>query len=100
MSNKALFYWTGHPFVDAGLAALLILSEKEKPEDLEDKDVENAINFAAELYSKKEWSSNYLHGMIFPNSGILMANPGIRGLISKVVKDILKKAIENQGKEK
>ena len=92
MSNKALFYWTGHPFVDAGLAALLILSEKEKPEDLEDKDVENAINFAAELYSKKEWSSNYLHGMIFPNSGILMANPGIRGLISKVVKDILKKA--------
>ena len=91
MSDSPLFYWTGHPFVDAGLAALLILSRKNKPEDLNDKDVKNAIRFTAELYSQKDWSSKYLHGMIFPNSGILMVNPGIRGLLSKSVKNILEK---------
>jgi len=89
--NKNIFYWTGHPFVDAGLSSLLLLSGKERPEDIKDEDVNNAIKFAAKIYSEKTWSANYLHGMIFPNSGILMANPGIKGIISKAIKNILKK---------
>jgi len=71
------FYWTGHPFVDAGLVAILLIAKKSKPEELTEKDIEKAIDFASKLYATKEWSSGYLHGMIFPNSGILMANPSM-----------------------
>ncbi|AKG92216.1 CRISPR-associated protein, Cst1 family [Geoglobus ahangari] len=75
--SGSLFYWTGHPFVDAGLVAILLIAGKKKPEDLTVEDVEKAISFAAELYATKEWSTKYIHGMIFPNSGILMANPSM-----------------------
>jgi len=63
--------------VDAGLAAILLIAGKSKPEELTDKDIEKVINFASELYATKEWSSSYIHGMIFPNSGILMVNPSM-----------------------
>ncbi|WP_157626244.1 type I-B CRISPR-associated protein Cas8b1/Cst1 [Thermococcus zilligii] len=71
------FVWTGHPFTDAGLVALLLLSGKGKPEELTEKDVENAVEFASKLYARKEWSSGYIHAMMLPNSGILMANPSM-----------------------
>ena len=74
--NKSKFYWTGHPFVDAGLVAILLIANKNKPEKLTDKDIEKAIEFASKLYAKKEWAS-YLHGKIFPNNGIIMSNPGM-----------------------
>ena len=77
--NAVKFYWTGHPFVDAGLVAILLIARKNKPEELTEGDIENAIEFASELYATKEWSSGYLHGMIFPNNGILMANPSMGG---------------------
>lgn len=77
MDKQLEFYWTGHPFVDAGLAAILLITGKNKPEQLTEKDIEKAIEFASELYATKEWSSSYLHGMIFPNNGILMANPSM-----------------------
>ena len=75
--HSSLFTWTGHPFTDAGLVALLLLSGKEKPEELKEEDVENAIEFASRLYARKEWSSGYIHAMMLPNSGILMANPSM-----------------------
>jgi CRISPR-associated protein Cst1 len=88
------FYWTGHPFVDAGLAAILLITGKNKPEELTGKDLKKAIEFASELYAVKEWSSSYIHGMIFPNSGILMANPSMakkrsQKAISENIKNIL-----------
>ncbi|WP_366939839.1 CRISPR-associated endoribonuclease Cas6 [Thermococcus sp.] len=64
--STSLFYWTGHPFVDAGLVAILLPSSKEKPEGLTEKDVENAIKFASELYAKNEWSTGYIHALIIP----------------------------------
>jgi len=70
-------YWTGHPFVDAGLTAILLIAGKSRPEELNIKDIKRAIEFASELYATKEWSSSYLHGMIFPNSGIVMSNPSM-----------------------
>jgi len=76
-NHSSLFTWTGHPFTDAGLTALLLLSGKEKPEELTEKDVENAVEFASRLYARKEWSSGYIHAMMLPNSGILMANPSM-----------------------
>lgn len=68
------FHWTGHPFVDAGLAAIIIFSRKEKPQELTKKDITLAIKFASELYSKEEWVK-YFHGKLFPNSGLLISNP-------------------------
>ncbi|KUK00291.1 MAG: CRISPR-associated protein Cst1 [Thermococcales archaeon 44_46] len=72
-----LFTWTGHPFTDAGLVALLLLNDKEKPEELTAEDIKRAVKFASELYARKEWSSGYIHAMMMPNSGILMANPSM-----------------------
>ncbi len=71
------FYWTGHPFVDAGLTAILLIANKEKPEELTEEDIKKAIEFVSNVYTKKEWASKYLHGMIFPNNGIIMANPSM-----------------------
>jgi len=71
------FYWTGHPFVDAGLAAILLITNKERPEELTKEDIIRAIKFVSKIYTKKEWASKYLHGMIFPNNGIIMANPSM-----------------------
>jgi len=76
-AKGSLLEWTGHPFVDAGLVAILLIAGKNKPEKLTEKDIEKAMNFATEVYATKEWSSKYLHAMIFPNSGILMANPSM-----------------------
>ncbi|KUH32846.1 type I-B CRISPR-associated protein Cas8b1/Cst1 [Thermococcus celericrescens] len=56
---------------------MLLLSGKEKPEELTEEDIEDAINFASRLYARKEWSSGYIHAMMLPNSGILMANPSM-----------------------
>ncbi len=75
--HSPLFTWTGHPFTDAGLVALLLLSGKNRPEELTEEDIEEAIKFASRLYSRKEWSSGYIHAMMLPNSGILMANPSM-----------------------
>lgn len=89
--HSSLFTWTGHPFVDAGLVALLLLSGKEKPEELTEEDVENAIKFASELYAKNEWSTSYIHAMIMPNNGIILANPGTTAPISNAIKKAVKK---------
>jgi len=75
--KRPLFYWTGHPFVDASLVALLLINRKNSPEELTEEDIEKAINFASKLYARKEWSSGYIHAMMLPNSGILMANPSM-----------------------
>jgi len=76
-TQESLFTWTGHPFTDAGLVALLLLSGKEKPDEITEEDVKSAIEFVSSLYAKKEWSSGYIHAMMMPNSGILMANPSM-----------------------
>ncbi|AMM54964.1 CRISPR-associated protein Cst1 [Pyrococcus kukulkanii] len=75
--NFPTFEWTGHPFVDAGLIAILLLSKKSRPQDLTWDDIQKAVEFASELYARKEWSSGYIHAMVLPNSGILMANPSM-----------------------
>lgn len=74
LSGFKEFYWTGHPFVDAGLAAIIVFSEKEKLDELTEKDILLAIEFISGLYSKSEWVK-YLHGKLFPNSGLLKSNP-------------------------
>ncbi len=88
--DTVTFYWTGHPFVDAGLAAILLIAGKNKPEELNEKDIERAIDFASKLYATKKWSSSFLHGMMMPNNGIILANPGTVGPISAAIKNAIK----------
>lgn len=71
--------------------AILLIANKNKPEELTREDIEKAIDFAAELYATKEWSSSYIHGMIMPNNGIILANPGITGPISTAIRNAIKK---------
>ena len=95
MNSRPIFYWTGHPFVDAGLATILLHAEKSHPEKITSQDVENTIDFVSKLYAKKVWASKYLHGKIFPNNGIIMANPSMAKKrspenISKNLKELYK----------
>ncbi|MPW38847.1 type I-B CRISPR-associated protein Cas8b1/Cst1 [Thermococcus sp. 101 C5] len=96
--NVPPFDWTGHPFVDAGLVALLLLSGKKKPEELSEADIEKAVDFASKLYARKEWSSGYIHAMMLPNSGILMANPSMskKRTPEAVKKNLLDLLYENE----
>ncbi|GEM_PF-543147 len=89
-AKEPLLEWTGHPFVDAGLVAILLIANKNKPEELTREDIEKAIDFAAELYATKEWSSSYIHAMLMPNNGIILANPGTTGPISTAIKNAIK----------
>ena len=89
-AKEPLLEWTGHPFVDAGLVAILLIANKNKPEELTREEIEKAIDFAAELYATKEWSSSYIHAMLMPNNGIILANPGTTGPISTAIKNAIK----------
>jgi len=60
------------------------------PEELTAKDVKEAIDFASHSYARKEWSSNYIHGMIMPDNGIILANPATTGPISTAIKNAIK----------
>lgn len=71
------FYWTGHPFVDAGLASILIYTGKQSPEELECKDIKDTISFASNLYSTPEFAK-YLTRIFRNNNPILMINPSMR----------------------
>ncbi|WP_407704653.1 type I-B CRISPR-associated protein Cas8b1/Cst1 [Thermococcus thermotolerans] len=93
-----MFYWTGHPFVDAGLIALLLISKKNSPEELTEKDIEKVIDFSSKLYARKEWSSGYIHAMMLPNSGILMANPSMtKRRTPKAIAENLKALLNEPG---
>jgi len=76
-NKDSMFDWTGHPFVDAGLTGILLYCGKKCPEELTDEDVENAIKFVSNLYSTDKWVK-YIHGRLFPNNGLLMANPSMK----------------------
>ncbi|SNX53177.1 type I-B CRISPR-associated protein Cas8b1/Cst1 [Thermoanaerobacterium sp. RBIITD] len=69
-----IFTYTGNPFVDAGITALLVWSNKDKPEDIDIDDVKNLANEITELYLEKNW--NKIMFSIFPNSKI--TNPSIK----------------------
>jgi len=71
------FYWTGHPFVDAGLTAILLITNKEKPEELTEEDIKKAIEFVSKLYVKDDWVKR-LSRIFRNNNPILMVNPSMK----------------------
>jgi CRISPR-associated protein Cst1 len=51
----ALLKWTGNPFVDAGIASILVLSKKETPEKVEMEDLHSIVPYILDLYLTDEW---------------------------------------------
>ena len=45
-----LYTWTGHPLPDMGMSILTVFSEKEKPEDLTEEDLDKFVQYAERAY--------------------------------------------------
>jgi CRISPR-associated protein Cst1 len=71
---KNIFTYTGNPFVDAGITAMLVWLGKEKPEEIEKEDVKKLIEDIKDLYTKENW--NKIMYSIFPNSKL--TNPSVK----------------------
>jgi CRISPR-associated protein Cst1 len=62
-----MFEYTGHPLVDVGIATIVAFAGKNKPQELEETDLDAIADFMAEQYLQ-----NPLRGFLtvaFPNSG-------------------------------
>ena len=86
--DSPAFYWTGHPFVDAGLSALLLYNKKENPSELTEEDIEKTIEFLSELYSPNSWTK-YLNKIFRNNNPILMLNPSMKDRTKEKLYDTL-----------
>lgn len=71
---KNIFTYTGNPFVDAGITAMLVWFGKDKPEEIEKEDLEKLIDEITDLYIKEGW--NKIMYSIFPNSKL--TNPSVK----------------------
>ena len=83
-----LFTWTGNPFADTGLAAILAHSRKKQPEDLSQDDIVALNAMLLRLYLAPEWLKAMQN--IFPNGAL--TNPAFsktRATVWKGVVDFL-----------
>ncbi|MGI8493815.1 MAG: type I-B CRISPR-associated protein Cas8b1/Cst1 [Pyrinomonadaceae bacterium] len=51
----SLLVWTGNPFVDGGIAAILVQQKKNKPEDIFKEHLENVSEFIQSIYVTEKW---------------------------------------------
>jgi len=54
-----LFEYTGNPFVDAGISALMVWCEKKNPQELSEEDVKKALPEIATLFSQEAWVKTF-----------------------------------------
>lgn len=88
-----LFEYTGNPFVDAGISALMIWCGKKVPQDLSESDVKKALPEIATLFSQDAWVKSFY--TTFSNG--VMVQPANKGkekekwieFISELSKDLL-----------
>ena len=59
--------FTGHPLVDVGVAVLTIFSQRQRPDDLTDADLERMADYVATEYVRQPLKSFLT--VAFPNSG-------------------------------
>jgi CRISPR-associated protein Cst1 len=50
MDEMAVLRYTGHPFIDTGIAALTAFAKKRRPEELEEKDLEQVVTYIEQNY--------------------------------------------------
>lgn len=54
-----LFEYTGNPFVDAGISALMVWCDKKKPQELSEANVKKALPEIATLFSQDAWVKTF-----------------------------------------
>jgi len=54
-----LFEYTGNPFVDAGVSALMVWSERKNPNELTEEDVRKALPEIATIFSQEGWVKTF-----------------------------------------
>ena len=74
------FTWTGNPWVDAGISAMLAWTNKKEPQDLSQKDAERIAGELVHLYLTEEWKKTLFS--VFPNSPV--TNPSVKNKASKL----------------
>ncbi len=89
--HETLFNLTGNAFVDAGIATISAIVDKDFKQ-LTKEDLKNALDFAHNIYSVKEWRGN-IHGILFPNSEI--CNPSTVKANPDKFKQVMLGSIEN-----
>jgi CRISPR-associated protein Cst1 len=66
--------YTGHPFIDVGVATITAFAGVEMPEDVEDWQIEGFVNYAIDIYMAPTMAG-YLAMVTFANPSY--ANPGL-----------------------
>ena len=59
--------YTGHPFVDIGVATIVAFADKKRPEELALEDLEAVADYLEECYTQQPMTSFLT--VVFPNSG-------------------------------
>ena len=62
------FQWTGNPFADTGIAAILAHARKKQPQEIDADDVQSLNALLMELYLTPEWLKAMQN--IFPNGAL------------------------------
>ena len=62
-----MFRYTGHPFVDVGIATITAFADKRDPSELTDTDLEKVVDFITREYVRQPLKSFLT--VAFPNSG-------------------------------
>jgi len=95
------FYYTGNPFLDASLAAILAITDKDSPEAITLEDLEKALAHLKHVllspqalgkHGKKSFTKGALT-QIFPNSPLANPSPHIKNP-EEVYKNLLERTME------
>jgi len=78
------FTWTGNPWVDAGTSALMQLSKKNVPEEINLKNVQQSRDMLLTLFLSDGWKKNLFS--IFPNGAV--TNPAVKNKKSHLTDDL------------
>jgi CRISPR-associated protein Cst1 len=83
------FTWTGNPWVDAGVSAMLGWTKKKDPEELTIKDAEKIADDLVHLYLTDGWRKSLFS--VFPNNPV--TNPAVKNKKSKL-KELLHELLD------
>ena len=77
----AIYMWTGNPFVDAGISAILALSNKSNPQEIVQDDLQKITDDKLiPLFLTENWKKSLFS--IFPNN--IITNPSIKNKPAKL----------------
>lgn len=75
--------YTGHPFVDVGVATITTFAGKQRPEEVTSQDLENVAEYVKEKYSNDDGMTSYL-SVVFTNNAVY-TQPAFRSRRKQVV---------------